>query len=643
MCVSLAVGPSAAPSPLTQCSSASGDCQGLDLGSVDGASADDCCRACQAQQGCGAAVFVQGGQWGGKCYMKSACVPSSGCASCTTVTVGSGPSPSPSPSPPTPENWYEGIDSIKVLSPDDTMDWQSFYSSMRQAQFSDTRWAILLKRGNHADAQIGVGYYTSVIGVGATRDDVIVRSFYALDLNDDGSGGGATQNFWRSVEGVTATNPILTWATSQACPVRRSVVKGDLELSVISTTGTHWSSGGFVGDIHVQGALRCGTQQQFFFRNSLFEGEVDCDSLTNGAFVGVQGSGEQSNSNTHVPTTPKIAEKPFLVEDNGHWHIAVPNVRTGSSGPADDTDVTTIPISDVFVAKAGQSSDDINEGINGKRALLWTPGIYILEQPIVIYRPNFVVLGIGFPTLVTRNGHSAIIIEASATNARVASVLFEAGSSTGETTGAMLLWAGTNGVGTDIFSRVGAFSGRQCKVSRADVHVQVTGSGTVLDNTWLWHADHDDCGGSSDQAYSAHGLQVDGDSVIAYDLKVEHTMNNLVQWNGDNGQVYFYQSELPYHQPNFGSSGFTGYYVNPAVRQHTARALGVYIVMDQMQQVTAFRVPGKLDIQNIVGWVITGSHSQFAHLICIGDQCYDGDCSSNQCRMGNLPGDLLIA
>ena len=39
---------------------------------------------------------------------------------------------------------------------------------------------------------------------------------------------------------------------------------------------------------------------------------------------------------------------------------------------------------------------------------------------------------------------------------------------------------------------------------------------------------------------------VDGDDVTTYGLAVEHTLEDLTVWNGEGGQVYFYQSELPY-------------------------------------------------------------------------------------------------
>merc|ERR1719221_1433326 len=74
----------------SSCSSRQTDCDGNDLTNVPGNSAADCCTACQAHAGCGAAVFVQ--DWN-TCYLKTSCIPKSGCggSSCTAVTIGDPP------------------------------------------------------------------------------------------------------------------------------------------------------------------------------------------------------------------------------------------------------------------------------------------------------------------------------------------------------------------------------------------------------------------------------------------------------------------------------------------------------------------------------------------------------------------------
>jgi hypothetical protein len=537
--------------------------------------------------------------------------------------------------------WYEGLDNVMVFDASESaaVKWWDLYQSKRRAQFTDDRLAVLLTSGAH-DIEVGLGYYMSLYGVGKSRKDVKIKSFYALDFNDDGADGGATMNFWRSVEGVTASNPSLTWATSQACPIRRSHVRGELHLSV-QGEGTHYSSGGFLGDTQVDGPLRCGSQQQFFFRNDAFGSGTDCGGLLNGAFVGSEGQSPSPHV-TEVAETPNVAEKPFLIEDDGSWFLAVPHRRKDSHGLSNDADVDLISFSAVHVAKPSDDAAAINKGIRGKRALLLTPGVYDLHDSIRVTESEFVVLGIGFATLVAKTTAPALIVEKNAEAARIAGVLFEAGVADIELkTEALLEWRGMHGIGSDIFTRVGAFPGRDCAATRADVHVRLVGKGTVLDNTWMWHADHDECDGRSDVSVDKHGLLVDGDDIIAYGLKAEHMLDNHVHWNGQNGRTYFYQCELPYNAPDFGPSGKVGYHVAHSVL-HEGWALGVYIIFDQLQHATAFRAPPSAHFHNLLAWSITGSAGQFEHLLCIGDDCISGECSFNQCRLDETSNSWLV-
>jgi len=63
----------------------------------------------------------------------------------------------------------------------------------------------------------------------------------------------------------------------------------------------------------------------------------------------------------------------------------------------------------------------------------------------------------------------------------------------------------------------------------------------VIDNVWLWRADHDEVGivANSDNPCK-NGIVVDGDDVSAYGLFSEHCLEDLTVWNGNNGLVYFY-------------------------------------------------------------------------------------------------------
>uniref|UniRef100_A0A7S4GL43 Uncharacterized protein n=1 Tax=Oxyrrhis marina TaxID=2969 RepID=A0A7S4GL43_OXYMA len=537
--------------------------------------------------------------------------------------------------------WYDGIDSIRVFGPGDNPgpELWDLYNKMHDAQFSSERHAILLKSGTYSNLEIGVGYYTAIYGVGATDKDVKFSSFFTLD----GKVGGATQNFWRSVEGVTVTNPSITWACSQACPVRRSTIEGEFWLS--EPGPPHWSSGGYVSDLTVNGQVHVGTQQQFFFRNSEFGGGVDYTTGGwNFVFVGVEGAPTSSTTDkkymvSNAQSAPIIAEKPYLVEENGSWSIAVPEAQTNLVGRAPAA-TRRIAMQDVFVARVGDTAATITEGIRGKKALLFTPGTYGLSEVITIDQTGFVVLGIGFPTLVPVATNSALLITAE--GAHVAGLLLEAGTpkDAGETR-PLLRWSGPKGSLSDIFARVGSFSYEtdfkaSCLVPRADVHVQIDGSEVTVDNTWLWHADHDDCGGKSDDAFSGHGFLVTGSDVRVHGLKVEHTMKDLVSWQGERGEVYFFQSELPYDDPEFAG---VGYHVAPEVQQHTAMGVGVYIV-GALTVATGVRVPPTASMTHVFAWCITGAETQFGSVMCTSEgssQCYKGDqCVGSACYVGHV-------
>merc|ERR1719159_159735 len=118
--------------------------------------------------------------------------------------------------------------------------------------------------------------------------------------------------------------------------------------------------------------------------------------------------------------------------------------------------------------------------------------------------------------------------------------------------------------------------------------VKISSNDVVLDNMWLWHADHDDCGtnpsvehGKSDQCHSTHGLVVDGHRITAYGLAVEHIVKgDHVLWNGEYGETYFFQCELPYHEKTFKAHGYS---IARSVKSHTALGIGVYIIFDTVK------------------------------------------------------------
>merc|ERR1719159_707793 len=133
--------------------------------------------------------------------------------------------------------------------------------------------------------------------------------------------GHATNNFWRSFEGVRLSKDKVTWAVSQGSPGRRSIIDGSI---VLSDNGG-FSSGGFFADVKVNGNLNTGSQQQWFFRNMDIGGGVDCAAGWNYVFMGVTGlthgnlsacRGATPGKVTVLDSTPRIAEKPYLVRED---------------------------------------------------------------------------------------------------------------------------------------------------------------------------------------------------------------------------------------------------------------------------------------------------------------------------------------
>lgn len=87
----------------------------------------------------------------------------------------------------------------------------------------------------------------------------------------------------------------------------------------------------------------------------------------------------------------------------------------------------------------------------------------------------------------------------------------------------------------------------------------------------------------------------------------------MVQWNGDNGETYFYQSELPYDvtQGNYADKGYHSYKVGDHVKNHKGYGMGVYTYFrdNYVMMDTAIKTPSSsgIKITNTIGVYLTGS------------------------------------
>lgn len=453
-------------------------------------------------------------------------------------------------------------------------------------QWSNSRYALLFTPGQY-NVHVNVGYYTSVIGLGKEPADTIIKEVRC----ENGSTAvkhGALSNFWRSAENFS-TNPDggMMWAVSQACPLRRVVVEGNLNLFQVNypNPDAGYSSGGFMADCVVKGTVASASQQQWFSRNT--EMTWAQQGVWNMVFLGCVGAPPSHCGLkfpfTTVDTTPVIAEKPYIVlGDDGKYSLAIPNVEQGKVGATKNyDDVRLVDFSQVYVATDQSDVGVINDMLAQGLDVVLTPGQYHLTDSITVNREGACVLGIGFPTLIAENGKPCIAV-GDVDDVRIAGVLLQAGPVATET---LLKWGNGDHVCVkpgflyDCFARVGGTNDPNVQQMQAKSMVQINSGNVVCDDLWLWRADH----GVSGLIYNSQnpcetGIDVNGDDVIAYGLAVEHTLKDMTAWKGNNGQVYFYQSEYPYDvtQENYGDPGYVSYRVDPSVTNHEAWGVGVY-------------------------------------------------------------------
>src|SRR5581483_4212579 len=85
------------------------------------------------------------------------------------------------------------------------------------------------------------------------------------------------------------------------------------------------------------------------------------------------------------------------------------------------------PLTQFYVAHPSDSAATLNQALAQGLNLLFTPGIYHLNQTINVTRPDTVVLGLGYPTLVPDNGTTPMTV-ADVNGVKLAGLLFDAGS-----------------------------------------------------------------------------------------------------------------------------------------------------------------------------------------------------------------------
>jgi len=504
----------------------------------------------------------------------------------------------------------------------------------KKAEFSNDRYALFFKpQKEKIPLKVTVGYYTQVLGLGDQPEDVTLAELWAINqcYPLGCTKTGALNNFWRGVENIAVDNPgnLTMWAVSQASAMRRVYIKSTdsanqgMILCDYTTNKERdeygdcgYASGGFMANVKVDGTLNSGSQQQFLFRNTSFTGTVGGawnmvylgtnqapSAPTDDQKKGFTNPWPGTNGNafplSYIPAVTKIAEKPHIVFTDDKYYVKVPKETISSSGVhwSTNEDSVLLLIDDEFTVITPKT--DLTK-LDKNKHLLFMPGVYELNQPLVIDKANTIVLGVGLPSIKCTGSKECIDISAS--GVKFAGIMLEAGytGDIADTTSLLKVSkpsqqgdAGNSTYLYDLYCRVGGEI-----VASVKTCVIIDQDNVIGDNLWLWRADHGTAGaGNPDpnigwtQNRSNNGIIINGDNVTLYGLAVEHHQKYQTVWNGNNGNLVFYQSELPYDpmkQENWTNCGedantkdpqdlgCTSYKLGDSVTSHQAVGLGIY-------------------------------------------------------------------
>jgi hypothetical protein len=342
---------------------------------------------------------------------------------------------------------------------------------------------------------------------------------------------------------------------------------------------------------------------------------------------------------TNVEKTGFLREKPFVVFDNQKGYgVFLPAARNEAIGHSWKNGVTAgdfITLCDFYIARDDKDTEvTLNAALASGKHLLFSPGIYYLNAPLHITKPNTIVMGLGLATLcVTDKNNDTAIRIADVDGVNVSCLLFEAGANSKS-----LMEVGAEKTNlrhannpiclADLFFRSG---GTYKSNVRVDETFIINANEVFGDNFWLWRADHSFTGNLYEEtmrfykngqgiwtldgarvinpengqqrnnwawdggfvgwnsSYGKNGVVVEGDYVTLYGLMVEHYMEYQTIWNGEHGLMCFYQSETPYDAPNQevwmrnggtaeADQGYASYKIGDHVQNHTALGVGVYYV-----------------------------------------------------------------
>jgi hypothetical protein len=544
-----------------------------------------------------------------------------------TFTAGSGGTP-----PPTGGSLGSNVIVFTPSEPEATIQSQlnSLGSQQNPNQFGTQRYELLFEPGTYGTAasplDFQVGYYEAVAGLGQNPSQTVING--TIDSYNQCPGGvqtncNATDNFWRSVSNLTINVAGLTgcfagdevWASSQDSPLRRVDINGKLTLMDFCDGSPDYASGGYIGDSDLNGAVTNGSQQQYFTQNTTIGSWSN--AVWNQVFCGDPGAPAQSfaansgdsggpSSYTTLASCPVSEQEPYLYQDSsGNYNVFVPSVQSNTSGPSwtasSNTPGTSLSVNNTFyVVNSASTITQINAALAAGDNLLFTPGVYSYGSTINVVDPNTKIIGLGFATLIPTSGNVTMNV-ADVPGVNISGLIFDAGP----VNSPALLQIGAAGSTANNASNPVSVDDVSFRIGGAEAGSATTSfiddsNNSIIDDVWAWRADHGTgVGWTANTATS--GLIVNANNVSAYGLAVEHYQGYEVEWNGQNGEVLFFQNENPYDVPSQSAwmssstqDGYPAFYIPNSVTGFTGYGLGSYSYFDQgvaIENAMAFQVP----------------------------------------------------
>jgi hypothetical protein len=535
-------------------------------------------------------------------------------------------------------------ENVYIFTPEDeqtkiqeTLD--RIYSLQETAQFDDNRYAVYFMPGTY-NVSADVGFYTQLSGLGVLPTDtkIAAANTYARWLSNPQGLHNATCNFWRSIENIEMQSDTV-WAVSQATGMRRVQVDGNLTLH----DDYGWASGGFLADSKVTGLVDSGTQQQWLSRNNSYSswtGQNWNIVMLGDEPLGVPDKTWPEASYTAVSQTPIIREKPFLVYDEKDGlGVYVPEWKEESMSFAWEGDAPegkVLPLRDFYVAKENvDSAKSINEALADGKNVLFTPGVYELDEALSVQKSGTILLGMGLATLRSAAGNECVVSE-NADDLILAGLLFDAGTAESENLVRLGAKEGAKpSLIADVYFRVGGIASDEPCKTKACITIDL--DNVVGDNLWVWRADHGDNVGW-DMNTCENGIIINGDNVTMYALMAEHFNGYQTMWNGNDGTCIMYQSEVPYDVPDRGQwinpdgkrFGYASFKVAEDVSSFNATGLGIYLYNrdNTIPMYCAMEVP---DVEGVhVHNAITAYLNGFPGMKCVINEAGDSILSHGQ-------------